>query len=178
MIIRKKELKDCESWVNINVSSWNDNLKGVVSDRLLEIITNNKESRIRRDILSFHASDADYVLEDNHKVLGILKIKQSERDGYQDCGEIQVLYLYTEEKGKGYGKALIYQTFKLLKDRGYKKVVIGCLDGNPANEFYQHMGGKFVRQDAWTIFDECYLENVYEYDLSKIFFESLCNKIE
>ena len=35
-IIRKKELKDCEDWINVNISSWNDNLKGIVSDKLLE----------------------------------------------------------------------------------------------------------------------------------------------
>jgi len=166
MIIRKKELKDCADWFNVNVSSWNDNLRGVVSDRLLNIITTNKESRIKNDIENFKENDTDYVLEDNGKVLGILKIKQSEKEGYQDCGEVQVLYLYTEEKGKGYGKALLCKAFELLKSRGYKKVVIGCLDGNPANEFYKHMGGKFVRQDSWNVFDESYMENIYEYDLS------------
>ena len=44
-IIRKKELKDCEDWVNVNISSWEDNLRGVVSERLLEKISSNKEAR-------------------------------------------------------------------------------------------------------------------------------------
>ena len=173
MIIRKKELKDCESWVDINVSSWNENLKGVVSDRLLKIMADNRESRIKNDRENFKETDTDYVLEDNKKVLGILRIRQSEIDGYWDCGEVKILYLYTEEKGKGYGKALLKKAFEILKNRGYQKVVLGCLDGNPANEFYKHMGGRFVRQDEWNVFGECYLENIYEYDLSDFFNESL-----
>lgn len=55
---------------------------------MLEIITNNKESRIKNDIENFKETGADYVLEDNNRVLGILKIKQSERDGYQDCNAV------------------------------------------------------------------------------------------
>ena len=34
-IIREKELKDCEDWVSVNISSWNDNLKGIISDIVL-----------------------------------------------------------------------------------------------------------------------------------------------
>ena len=38
MNIRVKELKDCEVWVDINIRGWNDNLKGIVSDRVLKIL--------------------------------------------------------------------------------------------------------------------------------------------
>lgn len=165
MNIRKKELKDCEIWVDININSWNDNLKGIVSDRILKIITENRNARVEKDIKNFRVNDCDYVLEDNKNVLGIMKIKKSNRKGYENCGEVQVLYLYANEKGKGYGKALINKAFEILKDKGFKKVVIGCLVGNPSNEFYKHIGGKFIEQEAWSIFDENYIENVYEYDI-------------
>lgn len=165
MNIRKKQLKDCEVWVDINIKSWNENLKGIVSDRILKIITENRDSRIEKDINNFKLDDWNYVLEDNNNVIGIMKIKQSSRSGYEECGEVQVLYLYTNEKGKGYGKALINKAFEVLKNKGYKKVVIGCLVGNPSNEFYKHIGGKFIRQEQWEIFDEYYIENVYEYDI-------------
>lgn len=165
MIIRKKELKDCEAWVDININSWNDNLKGIVSDRILKIIIGNRDSRIKKDISSFMVNDWDYVLEDNNNIVGIMRIKQSNRKGYENCGEVQVLYLYRNEKGKGYGKALINKGFEILKNKGYKKVVIGCLVGNPSNEFYKHIGGKIIGQEPWYIFDERYIENVYEYDI-------------
>ena len=92
-------------------------------------------------------------------------MKESDKRGYENCGEVQILYLYTEEKGKGYGKALINKGFEVLKEKGYKKAVIGCLEGNPSNGFYKHMGWKLIRQDPWDILDEHYTENIYEYDL-------------
>ncbi len=164
-IIRKKELDDCEDWVDINVSSWNDNLKGIVSDKLLEKLSSNKEKRIKKEKELFKEDDNHYVLEENNKIVGILKIKKSDRDDFNEYGEVQVLYLLSSAKGKGYGRALINFAFSKLKEKNFNKVVIGCLDRNPANEFYKHLGGKFIKQEDWNIFDECYKENIYLYDI-------------
>lgn len=165
MNIRKKELKDCEIWVDINIESWKDNLKGVVSDRILQIMENNRNSRIKKDIDNFKTNDYNYVLEDNNNIIGIMKIKDSNRKDYENYGEVQVLYLRTNQKGKGYGKMLVNKAFEVLKEKGYKKVIIGCLNGNPSNEFYKHIGGRFVGQAPWDIFEEYYIENVYEYEI-------------
>lgn len=165
MNIRKKQLKDCQVWVDINIKSWNENLKGIVSDRILKIITENRDSRIEKDINNFKTDDWNYVLEENNCVIGIMKIKPSNRIGYEECGEVQVLYLHTNEMGKGYGKFLMNKAFEILRNKGYKRVVIGCLVGNPSNEFYKHIGGKFIKQEQFKIFDEHYVENVYEYDI-------------
>jgi len=163
-IIRKKELKDCKGWINVNISSWNDNLKGIVSDNLLQKISSNKEEKIKKEIERFEQDDNHYVLEENRKIVGILKIKKSDRDDFKDCGEVQILYLLSSAKGKGYGKELINVAFSKLKEKGFYKVVIGCLDGNPSNEFYKYLGGKFIKQVDWNIFDECYKENIYLYE--------------
>lgn len=164
-IIREKQLKDCEDWINVNVSSWNDNLKGVVSDKILELISSNKESRIKKEIENFKQDDNHYVLEENQKIVGILKIKESDRDNFKGYGEVQMLYLLSCVKGKGYGRILINVAFSKLKEKGYDKVIIGCLDGNPSNEFYKHLGGKFIKKEDWILFDECYKEKIYLYEI-------------
>lgn len=165
MVIRKKELKDCKVWVDINIKSWNDNLKGIVSDKLLKKITDSRNLRIEKDINNFKIDDWHYVLEENNNIIGIMKLRKSDRKDYENCGEVQILYLNTDQKGKGYGKVLLEKAFEVLKEKGYEKVVIGCLDGNPSNDFYIHLGGKFIRQDYWKVFDESYVENIYEYIL-------------
>ncbi len=164
-IIRNKELNDCADWINVNISSWNDNLKGIVSDKLLEKISSNKEARIQKEKEVFKRDDNHFVLEKDDKIVGILKIKESDRSDFKECGEVQVLYLLSSAKGKGYGKALINYAFSKLKEKGFTKVVIGCLDGNPSNEFYKHLGGKFIKQEDWHLFDECYKENIYLYEI-------------
>ena len=45
---------------------------------------------------------------------------------------------------------------------GYDKMIICCLVGNPANKFYEHIGGKYIKQ---RIFEKLQLpENVYYYE--------------
>ena len=29
---------------------------------------------------------------------------------------------------------------------GYDKMIIGCLVGNSSNKFYEHIGGKYIKQ--------------------------------
>ena len=165
MYIRYKELEDCESWVDINISGWHDNLKGIISDKLLQFMTDNRDARIQKDIDNFQINEWKYVIEDQGQVVGIMKLRSSEKVGYENFGEVQMLYVKTSEKGKGYGKALLDKAFADFRKKGYKKVVIGCLKGNHSNGFYQHLGGKLVKVEPWEIQGECYQENIYEYDL-------------
>lgn len=45
---------------------------------------------------------------------------------------------------------------------GYDKMIIGCLVGNPSDDFYKHMGGKLIKT---RIFEKLQLpENVYYFE--------------
>ena len=165
MVIRRKELKDCRVWREILVESWSNNLRGVVSDRFLRLFAEAKEGRIANDIANFKSNDDEWVLEDDGKVLGVMKLAVSEHKGYEGYPELQVLYLYSYAKGKGYGRALIEKAKDLFKNRGHKQFVLGCLDGNKSNEFYRHMGGVFIRQEPWTVFGETYKNNLYLFNI-------------
>lgn len=45
-------------------------------------------------------------------------------------------------------------------------MLIGCLQGNPSNEFYKHIGGKFIKTRVFQKLN--LIENVY-------FFENIIN---
>lgn len=40
--------------------------------------------------------------------------------------------------------------------------MIGCHDSNPANDFYKHLGGKYLN---YRLFRDKYKENVYLFEL-------------
>ena len=57
---------------------------------------------------------------------------------------------------------LIEAGIKELKLMNFDKMVIGCLEGNPSNNFYKHIGGKFIKT---RIFENLQLlENVYYFE--------------
>ena len=161
MIIRKKEEKDIEAWIDVNINSWNENLKGVVSDNLLKMMRDKRKTRIEKNKEEWKEDDWHYVLEENNKVIGIMKLRECDKKGYENCGEVQILYLYKAEKGKGYGKALLEKGFEVLKSKGYDTVIIGCLEGNPSNGFYKHMGAELVNERVITIGEQNLPENIY-----------------
>ena len=45
---------------------------------------------------------------------------------------------------------------------GCNKMVIGCLEGNSSNEFYKHIGGKFIKKRVFKKLN--LLENFYYFD--------------
>ena len=70
---------------------------------------------------------------------------------YNQCGELGALYLLDSVKGKGFGKILFNKAIEELKNIGYDKMIIGCPSENPSNDFYKHMGGKFVDTNPLTL---------------------------
>ena len=43
-------------------------------------------------------------------------------------------------------------------------MIIGCLDGNSSNEYYKHIGGKFIKTRISKLPNQELIENVYYFD--------------
>ena len=158
--IRKKERKDCAEVAHVVTIAWNETYKGIVSDEFLDNLYSNEEERARNSYNNFNEKENhQYVLEVDEKVVGFVNVGSSDESDYENCGEIHAVYIINGYKGYGFGKKLIEAGIKELKSMGYNKMVIGCLVGNSSNEFYEHIGGKYIKQ---RIFEKLQLqENVY-----------------
>lgn len=65
-------------------------------------------------------------------------------------------------KGNGFGRKLVEEGIKELKSLGFDKMIIACLKGNPSNEFYKHIGGKYIKD---RMYERLSLpENIYYYE--------------
>jgi ribosomal protein S18 acetylase RimI-like enzyme len=61
------------------------------------------------------------------------------------AGEIYALYVETDWREHGVGRALIDGTFARFRERGLGQAVIWCLEGNFAGRgFYQRLGGALI----------------------------------
>lgn len=162
-IIRKKERKDCADVAHVVTVAWNETYRGVVPDEFLANLYTNEEERAKNSYNNFNEKENhQYVLEVDDKVVGFVNVGSSDETDYENCGEIHAVYIINGYKGHGYGKKLIDAGIQELKSMNFDKMVIGCLDGNPSNEFYKHLGGKFVKT---RIFEKLQLpENVYYFE--------------
>ena len=162
-IIRKRKKEDCNELQHVITISWNETYKGIVSDEFLNNLYLNEEERVNNSYNRFNEDDNhQYVLEVDDTVVGFINVGSSDETNYDNCGEIRAIYIINKYKGYGFGKKLIEVGIEELKRMGYDKMIIGCLVGNPSNKFYEHIGGKLIKQ---RVFKKLQLkENVYYFD--------------
>ena len=64
---------------------------------------------------------------------------------------LEDLFVLPEERGKGYGKALLKNLAKITVERGCGRLEWSCLDWNkPSIDFYLSLGAK--QMDQWTTY--------------------------
>ena len=64
---------------------------------------------------------------------------------------LEDLFVRPEQRGKGFGRALLVELAKIARDRGCGRMEWAVLDWNePAIDFYRKLGAKPM--DEWTVF--------------------------
>lgn len=159
--IRKRMIEDSEELAHCIAVVWNTTYKGIVDDEFLEGLLNSEKQSAERLKNSINDQPYYYVLTLQNKIIGWIYFTL-DTEKYENTAEIHSLYILKEYQGNGYGKLLYnYAVENILKNK-IKKLIIGCLDGNPSNDFYKHLGGKYIGN---RMFREEYLENIYLFEL-------------
>ena len=162
-LIRRKTKEDCAPVVPVATVVWNETYKGIVDDDFLNKLYEAEEQRAKEIYNKFNEEDNhQLVLEVDNNIVGFVNVGDTDDTNYDNCGELHAIYILGKYKGKGLGKKLFEAGIEELKKMGYDKMIIGCLVGNPSNDFYKHMGGKLIKT---RIFEKLQLpENVYYFE--------------
>ena len=163
-MIRYYEEKDIEQVEKIITEDWKIAYKGIIDDEYLKNLDyKDKEKSIREK----YQKRKSIVLEEGI-VKGYSRFGEN-REEEKDLGELYALYVKADERGKKIGEKLLRKTASILKERGYKEMVIWCLKENKkARKFYEKMGGKLYKTRNIEIGNKEYAEVCYKYDLNKI----------
>ena len=161
MKIRKKTIKDIPEFILLVNDVWNETYRGIVDDSFLDNMKNTVKDRIKRMQENYNDEDLNFVFEDKGKLIGFTSVEKSRDEDYPNSGEISSLYLKKEYQGKGLGKKLFNYSLDKLKELGFSDYIIGCLDKNPTNDFYKHMGGVLYKSEMKKIGNKEYKENYY-----------------
>ena len=157
MIIEKIKKEDAKELAHNIAVVWNTTYNGIVDNEFLEILYSNEDYSAKNIINKIDNNDNYYVLKLNNKIIGWIYYDYVSNK-YENAGEIYSLYVLKEYHKKGYGKLLFNFAVNDMKKNNINKFVVGCLEGNPSNEFYKYMGGKYIDNN---LFREKYLENIY-----------------
>ena len=162
IVIRKREQKDCFDIAHVVTIAWQETYRGLVNDEFLDNLPNTEKERGKKSYDNFNLeNNHQFVLEVDGKVVGFVKVGITEDLEYKDQGEVYALYIIAKFKGNGYGRKLIEAGIKELKNMKCKDMLIGCLKGNPSNNFYKHIGGKYIKTKVFKLPNQDLIENVY-----------------
>lgn len=153
-------------YAKINIKSWVESYKNIVDEDYLESINTINELQNRKAALINNLKDGSlrYLLKVNNEYVGIFRVRKTKYEGYEDYGELGSLYLLNKVKKNGYGKIMFDRAKRELSQMGYEKMIVGCLEENPSNNFYIHMGGVFFKKNPIRIGEQDFFENIYIFE--------------
>lgn len=150
-MIRSATVGDAKAIARVHVASWLSTYRGLLPDDFLESLseTNYTErwNRVIRD-----GTSKVVVAEDGADVVGFASGGR-ERAGEQGFdGEIYAIYVLDAAQRRGFGRELVRAMVEGLHELGLSNMIIWVLrDNRPAREFYERLGGIYVRTQPITI---------------------------
>lgn len=159
--IRKRKLEDFEELAHATAVVWNTTYKGIIDQEFLTGLFEKEKQSAEKLKNNINKQPNYYVLTFEDKIIGWIYYTLNS-DKYENAAEIHALYILKEYQGNGYGKLLYNYAVENIRKNSINNLIIGCLEGNPSNDFYKHLGGKQIKTN---LFKEKYLENIYLFKL-------------
>lgn len=154
--VRRAELDDAFSLVEVFRSSWRDAYTGIIPvadlDRLIRYRTDawwQEIASVEKGLLTMTVSG---------DVAGYARIGAARGRYYRNVGEIQELYLAPIYQGIGLGEHLFEACRAKLDAEGYNGLLVRCLSDNErACLFYMNRGGR-ARGDGYQTYGKVKLK--------------------
>lgn len=164
IIIRKANVDDARSVVEVNTYTWLTTYKGLMPDTVLKIRLKTMDQRIPKMAESIKEKNNVYVAVKDNKVIGIMTYGPSRNENYATCGEIYSIYVLEDYQGLGIGTKLFKAGIKELVSAGYHSMILNVLEGNSAIHFYEKMGGVKVEIKEDKYANTVLVENIMYFD--------------
>lgn len=154
------------NYAEVSSKCWLESYKDILDINYLKSINTKEYLDVQKKKLIERLDDGSkrYLLKEDGRFVGIFRIRPTKYSDYSDCIELGALYLLDEVKGKGYGKYIFNYVLDTIRSE-YNRLIIGCLEDNPTNDFYKHMGCIFKFKSPILINEDNYFENVYIYEI-------------
>ncbi|MCL2559870.1 MAG: GNAT family N-acetyltransferase [Turicibacter sp.] len=167
MNIRYAVPDDAEAIVAVNREGWQTAYRGILPDEILDSL-DMKAPRTRQSITD--NPKQTFVFEDeNQRIIGFCsfgELRWTEEFSEQcDC-ELNALYVLSECRGRGVGKALLAAARSEFKAQGKRCLLVNVLEDNaPSVNFYKGQGGKPIGKMDFVIADVAYPQLTFAFRL-------------
>jgi len=150
-LVRPAEIDDAAAIARVHVAAWRTTYRGLLPDDFLASLDALRyEERWKRTLSE--RSDRVYVAEDIDGLVAFASggHERAGETGYS--GELYAIYVLREAQGRGHGRRLVQAVAGGLREMGLTDMIVWVLrDNRSARDFYEKLGGVFVRSQPITI---------------------------
>jgi ribosomal protein S18 acetylase RimI-like enzyme len=153
-MIRPADVDDAAAIARVHVASWRSTYRTLLPADFLESLTEAAyTNRWQRFIAE--RSNRVYVVQEGHDRSDVVGFASGGREragetGY--AGELYAIYLLESSQRRGHGRELVRAVVGGLRELGLEDMIIWVLRENrPARDFYERLGGVYVRTQPITI---------------------------
>jgi L-amino acid N-acyltransferase YncA len=159
MFIRLANQKDARRIAEVQVKSWQQSYKRLVSQSYLNRLSVNERAERWQEFLS--SGTIVYVLELNGEITGFISGGPI-RSHHPYDREIYAFYLLKEVQQKGFGTQMILKMAQTFITEGKNSMIVWVLKDNPAKQAYLKLGALKIDEEAILIgkqelTEECYV---------------------
>lgn len=143
--IREAALNDIPAIAELAEKTWWPTYSPILASEQIRYMLDNiySESSLRHAIES--DSQKFLLLNENGVPHGFASF--GIRPDAPDVHKLHKIYVLPEDQGKGYGKKLIEEVVRLIKEKGKHILDLNVNRYNPAKAFYEKMGFKVIQEE-------------------------------
>jgi len=150
-VVRPAGVDDAAAIARVHVDTWRTAYRGLLPDDFLAALDDTGyEERWKRTLMD--GVGRAYVAEDGRRVVGFASggPERAGEDGF--TGELYAIYVLQDAQGQGHGRRLVQAVAQGLRERKLANMIVWVLrDNHPARDFYERLGGEYVRSQPITI---------------------------
>jgi ribosomal protein S18 acetylase RimI-like enzyme len=159
MRIRPAIVDDADGIARIHVAAWHDNYRGLIPEDIIATRTLERRQALWHRVLT-EGRALVFVADNSATIAGFASAIQLAPavDGFG--AYLQAIYVASDSKSMGAGRALMRALAATLIERGCRNLVLRTLRLGQARGFYEWLGARFVPGgfsiDAGTVDDVVY----------------------
>lgn len=166
MRVRPAVPEDVPSLANIHISSWRSTYRGLLPDELLENLSvENRETMWQQQV-------AIVRRDPSRGCVWIAEIEPGDAIGFASGGpereadssfdgELYAIYLHHEHQRRGIGRLLLGFVAEHLRTHDFASMRAWVMKGNPAQGFYERLGGQRVGEKETSMGGVSFIEVAY-----------------
>ena len=168
VIIRQAVSEDALGIALVQGYTWLTTYAGLMPEVILRERINGISQRAKQWAGELSNGKSGFVAVAGQTVIGFAYYGPSLNENFAEDGEIYAIYLLQPFQGSGTGKKLFVACRTELEKRGYRHLIVNCLQGNPAGGFYEKMGGKTVGTRKDSLGEGIIIEDIWRFETREI----------